>query len=184
MKRNSILKVLGVGLIAITVFAFSQATDRTVKNSTISFTARNAGFDVDGTFKNLKVISFKFDKDSLADSEIEVTADATTVKTGIKKRDEHLNQEEYFNTVKYPLIRMKSKRFALAKAGNVIGYFDLTMKGVTKEVKFPIYVTTSSDGTTFTNKGQLTINRLNFGVGESSFVLSNDVDISILVKTN
>ena len=154
------------------------------KSSSVSFVIKNAGFDVDGTFKNLKVNTFKFDKDSLSSSKIDVTIDATTVNTGNTKRDNHLNQEEYFNAAAYPTIRMKSKRFALAKAGNVIGYFDLTIKGVTKEVKFPIYVTTTSSGTTFTNKGQLTINRLDYKVGESSFVLSDDAKISIEVKTN
>jgi polyisoprenoid-binding protein YceI len=184
MNKNNLVKILVFGMVTATIFAFSQATDRSVKNSSINFTIKNAGFDVDGTFKNLKVNTFNFDTDSLSKSEIDVTADATTVNTGNNKRDVHLNQDEYFNTAVYPTIRMKSKRFAIAKAGNVIGYFDLTIKGVTKEVKFPIYVTTSSEGTIFSNKGQLTISRLDYGVGESSFVLSDDAKISIEVKTN
>lgn len=182
MKNNhKIITLFAIIGISVT-FAFTQIDSKTVKSSAISFTIKNLGLNVDGTLSNLTVTKFDFNKDSLSKSIIEAAVDISTISTGISKRDEHLKQEEYFNMAKYPKISLKSVRFAKSVKGNVIGYFKLTMKGVTKEVGIPIYVEEKSDGTEL--KGEFEVNRLDYGIGTSSNVLSDNAKITIFVKTN
>ncbi len=179
---NRVVKISVAAVLFGSLMAFTQVSKRVVKSSKISFVIKNLGVGVDGTLKNLKVRKFVFDNDSLAKSAIDVTVDVKTINTGIKKRDEHLRKKDYFDAATYPTIRMRSKRFGRSKKGNVIGYFNLTMKGKTKEVKLPVYVTETSDGTTF--KSTFTVNRRDFGIGSGSLALSDNAKITIFVKTN
>jgi polyisoprenoid-binding protein YceI len=55
--------------------------------------------------------------------------------------------------------------------------FDLTIKNKTKSVKVPFTFTESGNEGTF--KGDFTIDRTEFGVGEASRLLSSDAKISI-----
>jgi len=177
------IKIVSLSALILAFFAFTQISKRTIKSSSVSFVIKNFGLGVDGTFKNMRVKEFKFDNDSLSKCKIDITIDAKTVNTGIDKRDEHLRKPDYFDATKYPTIRMKSKRFGRSKAGNVIGYFYLTMKGVTKEVKMPIYVKKTSKGTQF-KTGAFSINRLDFKVGGSTMSLADNAKVTVLINTN
>src|ERR1700761_4819630 len=46
--------------------------------------------------------------DSLATSRVEATVDLASVDTNIKKRDEHLRSEEWFDVQKFPTMTFKS----------------------------------------------------------------------------
>lgn len=72
-----------------------------------------------------------------------VTVDATTLKTGIAMRDEHLQSEGWLNAKQYPTITFTLAKLEGAKTvkPNVIeatasGAF--TMHGVTKSLRFPV----------------------------------------------
>jgi len=182
MNTKNTIRKIAIAYVLVGLVGFTQVTTRTVKSSSVSFVIKNFGLDVDGSLKDLQVIEFVFDNDSLSSSKIDITIGTKTINTGNEKRDEHLRKPDYFDADKYPTIRMRSKRFGKSKAGNAIGYFDLTLKGVTKEVKLPIFVTKLGELTQF--KSIFTINRLDYGVGESSMALSDDVKITVLIKTN
>jgi polyisoprenoid-binding protein YceI len=58
-----------------------------------------------------------------------------------------------------------------------IGYFKLTIKGITKDITVPF---------TFENnvfKGSFTIDRRQFKVGGNSFILSDNVKVDLLINT-
>jgi polyisoprenoid-binding protein YceI len=61
-------------------------------------------------------------------------------------------------------------------------YGNLTIKGVTKEIKFPFLYIPKEDGYLF--QGEFEINRRDFGVGGKSLSLSDDlkVELSVLAK--
>jgi polyisoprenoid-binding protein YceI len=63
--------------------------------------------------------------------------------------------------------------------GTFKGIFALTIKGTTKMVPVVFSFTEIADKAKFT--GSFTINRLDFKVGSSSFILSDDVTINIEV---
>lgn len=65
---------------------------------------------------------------------VEATIDASTIDTGVDKRDEHLRSADFFDVAKYPTITFKSRKVEAAGSGRLKVTGDLTMHGVTKEV--------------------------------------------------
>jgi polyisoprenoid-binding protein YceI len=65
---------------------------------------------------------------------VEATIDASTVDTGVDKRDEHLRSADFFDVAKYPTLTFKSRKVESAGTGRLKITGDLTMRGVTKEV--------------------------------------------------
>lgn len=155
---------------------FAQDT-WTVTNSSVEFFIRNAGIEVDGYMKGFEG-SITFSPDQLGNSSIQASVDPSTIMTGIEARDEHLKNDEYFDVETHSRISMKSVSFAQSSSG-FTGTFDLTIKGITKRVKVPFTFTES--GTSATLTGEFEIDRLDFTVGESSWVLSDDVRVRISV---
>jgi polyisoprenoid-binding protein YceI len=164
-----------IALLCFALFAFGQAsfsqTSWDVKTYSVGFVIKNAGFNVDGSLKGL-VYKIKFD-DGGADDVISASVDASTINTNNTARDKHLRKSDYFDVENYSKISLKSVSFTKISAGKYKGTFKLTIKATTKTVEFPF---TFSKGTF---EGELTINRLDYGVGESSWVMSNEVKIQV-----
>ncbi len=140
----------------------------------VDFKIKNAGFTVNGSFKGLSA-TLKFDEGG-ANDYIEATIDATTVDTNNGGRDKHLRKADFFDVQKHPTIKLKSVSFTKISAGKFKGSFKLTMKGITKTVEIPF---TFNKGTF---EGEVKLNRLDYGVGESSWVMSNDVTIHVKIN--
>jgi len=64
---------------------------------TVSFQVINAGLEVDGTLK-VKSTNIRFDPDNLRAASIQVSADPSSIETGIGIRDKHLRRSDYFDT--------------------------------------------------------------------------------------
>lgn len=150
-----------------------------IKNSRITFKIKNAGFNVEGSFQNLQA-DIRFDEANYKVASIQATVDAQTIQTGIQARDKHLRKEDYFHVEKYPKITLKSLRFAFSQSGDWLGYFQLTLKGVSKEIKMPFTFNTSENTAKF--EGYFMINRRDFGVGPGSLILSDTVKMEIKVE--
>lgn len=148
------------------------------EESSVKFRIKNFGFNtVTGAFKGLQG-SIRFNPENLAASSIDVTIDAKTVNTGINLRDNHLRKEEYFDVKNHPVIRFVSTRITpSSKAGTLFIFGKLTVKNVTREISFPFSVATQEGGYQFT--GEFKINRIDFGVGESSSVSDN---LTVILK--
>jgi polyisoprenoid-binding protein YceI len=148
--------------------------------ASVSFKIKQFGIVVKGTFKGF-IGTIKFDPDDLANSSLVASVDATTLDTDNGLRNSHLkDKEEYFNVEKYPTLKMKTTKI-VKEGGNLIGYFDLTIKDKTKNVKIPILFTPELETATF--QGSTIINRRDWGVGGKSFGMSNDVTFTIVVNT-
>ena len=68
----------------------------------------------------------------------EVKIDATSISTGMQKRDEHLLSPDFFNAVEYPVITFKSTtvKFNGEVPASIKG--DLTLLGVTRPVSLNV----------------------------------------------
>ncbi|MCC5945180.1 MAG: YceI family protein [Bernardetiaceae bacterium] len=150
---------------------------RQVSAYKINFAIKNAGFTVNGTFKGLEA-DIKFDPEHLDKSSIKAQVEAQTIDTDNSMRDSHLRKADYFDIANYPQLSLKSKSIIQGQGkNNFNGVFDLTIKGKTKEITFPLRYETNKQG--YTLKGSFAVNRLDFGVGEKSWILSNEVKISL-----
>ncbi len=116
---------------------------------------------------------------------------ATSIDTGVDKRDNHLRSADFLEVEKHPEITFTSKK--VVKSGDKYSVSgDLTLHGVTKEVVFDTAVLGVTKGEHPTAGLEMTgkINRKDFGViwnralDDGGFVLGDDVDISILIEAN
>lgn len=147
-----------------------------VLSSSITFKIKNAGLNVSGSFGGFSG-EINFNPELYKQAKITGSVNVNTINTGIAARDKHLQKEEYFNAAKFPVITMVSRFFG--KEGNTFnGYFKLTIKGITKDVVVPF----TFDNNTI--KGEFTLNRKDFNVGGNSFIMSDEVHVSIQINTS
>jgi len=104
-------------------------------HSTIEFAVKHMMFStVKGHFNGISGTVAIPDGD-LSRAQVDVAIDASTVNTRDEKRDEHLRSNDFFGSGDHPMITFKSTR-VVPKGGkefDIIG--DLTIKGVTRQVK-------------------------------------------------
>lgn len=150
-----------------------------VNSAAIKFKIKNAGFNVDGTLSGFtaKII---FDPIKAYGNSIEATVDSKSINTGNNTRDGHLKKTEYFDVSAFPSITLKSNLFSKEVNGSYKGYFKLKLKGKTKDITIPFTFIEKEGKATF--KGSFTINRLDYGVGTSSIIMADNINVSVEVN--
>ena len=79
----------------------------------------------------------RYDPDDLAESGVEVTIEAASIDTGHEQRDGHLRSTDFLDAENHPQLVFKSTKIEQRDGGlQVTG--ELTMRGVTREVSFPV----------------------------------------------
>ena len=130
--------------------------------------------DPSGVFKEAKG-TVKFDENDLANSKFSLTFPISSISTGNGMMNKKAQTEEWFNATKYPDIKYVSTK--IDKSGDdFIVYGTLTMKGVSKEKKVPLKVSTTDGGLKFS--GSFVVNRMDFKVGKESDAVPNNMNIS------
>lgn len=155
MKKIILTLTLGIA----SVFSFSQTFKINTEKAVVSFNYYEHGCT--GTVKGISG-EILFDVTDLTKSVITGTADAKTITTDNKKRDEHLQESDYFDVAKYPTMSFKSTSITTTETGYDMKGL-LTIKGIEKEVSFTF---------TFTN---------NIFEGKAA-IYTNDYGISVMKK--
>jgi polyisoprenoid-binding protein YceI len=166
-------------LLSVTFCSFSQ-TKHTITKSIITFQIKNMGVNTGGSFSGFKG-AIQFDPVHLDASTIEASVDVNTINTDNDTRDEHLKSDSYFDAAKYPKIAIRSVSIKHKRGNNYTGTFNLTIKDKTNPVEIPFTYTETGNSTVF--KGTLKIRRTDYGVGDKSLIMSNDVTVLIEVDT-
>lgn len=139
------------------------------------------GATAEGSFKGFAG-SINFDPMNLASASIKATIDVKSINTGINLRDNTMRGDDYFDVEKYPRISMVSTKIEkTTKENEYIGYFNLTIKNVTKNIKIPFIFAQTNNKGTFT--GSFAINRTEYKVGDKSALLGDTATIYITVNT-
>ncbi|MEA5404710.1 YceI family protein [Arcicella sp. DC2W] len=173
------MKKILICLLFVNIITNSFAQQWRPVTAGITFKIKMLGATVDGKFKGFMGV-IKFDAKDLNNASLVASVDVNTLDTENNLRNRHLKEkEDFFNVAKYPIIKMKSTK--IEKVGDTyLGYFDLTMKETTKNIKVPF--TFKQDGNNATFLGSTTINRRDWAVGGGTLGLSNDVTFTILVN--
>jgi polyisoprenoid-binding protein YceI len=173
---------LVTSLLFTAIVTYTQNYTPSDAGSKVHFVIKNFGIKTGGDFTGIKG-SIVFDPKALNNSKFNVTVNAATVDTDNNARDKHLRKAEYFDIDKYPLISFVSTGVTKSKIeGRFYVFGDLTIKGVTKAVEFGFSAAPLASGYLF--KGEFTINRRDFGVGGSSFSMSDNLVVSLTVSAN
>lgn len=172
MKKHFITLIF----ICVTFITIAQNQPWAVVSSNITFKIKNAGFTVNGKFSGLKA-TIQFDATKNSDNKIEASIDANTINTDNSMRDGHLKKEEYFAVDKFPKIDMSTTSITKEADGKFKGLFTLTIKNIHKTIPVVFSFAESTEKATF--QCSFTINRLDYKVGSSSFLLSDDVTVNV-----
>ncbi len=108
-------------------------------HSEISFKVRHLMIaQVRGSFKTFDASIYVTDK-NFATAEIDLWIDAASITTGNETRDEHLKGVDFFDVINYKQIGFTSSTIEKAdEDGNHILWGELTLKGVTRNIKLNV----------------------------------------------
>jgi polyisoprenoid-binding protein YceI len=181
MNRRAILCI---SLIISTLNFYFGANAQNWKPVTAAVTFKikhSLGATAEGSFKGFAG-SINFEPTNLSNASIKATIDVKTINTGINLRDNAMRSDDYFDVEKYPRISMVSTKIEkTTKENEYFGYFNLTIKNVTKNIKIPFIFAQTNNKGTFT--GSFSINRTEYGVGDKSALLGNTATIYITINT-
>jgi polyisoprenoid-binding protein YceI len=161
--------------------AISQKYRPVDAGSKVHFIIKNFGIETGGDLSGLAG-DITFIPTNLTASIFNVTVNVKTIDTDNESRDKDLTEKKYFDADTYPVITIKSTNVNRTNKTDAGWYYftgTLTMHGVTKPIAFPF--TATLQGKDYLFVGGFTINRLDYGVGSNSSVLSNTVKISLSV---
>jgi polyisoprenoid-binding protein YceI len=147
--------------------------------------------EVEGSFKTYggKVVA---NSDDFQNADIQFSVDVASINTDDVNRDGHLKGDDFFNAEKFPKMTFKSTSFKKVNGKNYVLEGDLTIRDVTKKVKFDVvYSGVMKDpyGNTKAGfKAKTQIKRFDYGlkwtaaVETGGLVVSNEVDITLNIE--
>jgi len=102
--------------------------------------------EVEGGFKSFNG-TITAAKPDFSDAAIDFTIDVNSIDTDNEMRDKHLKSDDFFNAEQFPQMKFKSKSFKKKSGNNYVLDGLLTIRDVTKPVKFNVvYGGTAKDG--------------------------------------
>ncbi|MDC6352710.1 YceI family protein [Zeaxanthinibacter sp. PT1] len=144
----------------------------------VNFTIRNAGIPVKGTISNLRG-NLRWNHKRPQISLIRITADPSSIKTGIGIRDKHLQRADYFDVTNFPEIQMELLAIKKASKDTYSATFNLNIKDITREIEVPLKITRENQEEYLETDFEL--NRLDYRLGDKSIILSDTVNITARV---
>jgi polyisoprenoid-binding protein YceI len=179
--------LLAAVLIAPTVWAETYNIDPA--HSSVSFRVKHLVGKVSGRFTQYTG-TFNYDPAKPQATTAEATIQATSIDTGITKRDDHLRSPDFFNVQKFQTIVFKSTGVTDVQGSQAKLQGTLTMHGVTKPVVLALDVSgVAKDpmgGQRAGASATTRVNRNDFAVGPStgpmSGMVGSDIEITIDVE--
>lgn len=168
---NNIFKPLFTILLVSCMISTGNAQTKWTLDNThtgVKFTVSHLVIsEVEGNFKTFTG-SMTAAKTDFTDAQVDFSVDVSSVNTDNEMRDNHLKSDDFFNAEKFPKMTFKSLSFKKLSAKSYELTGNLTIRDVTKKVKFNVtYGGTVKDpfGNTKAGfKATATINRLEYGL--------------------
>lgn len=155
-------------LAAGSMSAFAQNYTNDAAHSKLGFSVSHMTIsDVEGNFNDFTAHA-SFTKEDLSDAKFHVTANISSINTGVEARDNHLKSADFFDAAKNTKLEFVSKGITKVKGNQFKLTGDLTLHGVTKPVVLNLIYNGSINNNGvktygFTVKGK--IKRSDFNVG-------------------
>lgn len=176
---NKLLFIISATVLALGFSAFTLIQEvsswEIADDYVVSFDGRGAS----GSFSSLDG-TIKFDPENPEASSMDVFLKANSIDTGSKGKNKHVNNDSWLDTEKYTTIRFRSKEIVRVAADYEVKG-ELTLHGVTREVKIPFSYRPVADGGMF--KGSFTINRKDYDIKGPllGFAVGNEFEINLRV---
>ncbi|MCF6348784.1 MAG: YceI family protein [Flavobacteriaceae bacterium] len=155
----------------------SNAQQLVQNKAEVDFKIKNIGMYVDGKFNDVAINS-NFNSENLNESYINTTIKVNSINTKNTKRDKHLLSDDYFDAASYEDIKLKTTKIEKVSENKYKLIAKLTIKETTKRIVIPLQVNENEESITI--RSNFNINRRDYKVGGSSWILSNTVKIEIV----
>ena len=93
--------------------------------------------NVKGHFSKVSGVLIR-DESNPANDRVEATIEAASIETRNEQRDGHLKSEDFFHVEKFPTLHFKSTGISVAGDAELSVEGDLTIRGVTRKVRFAV----------------------------------------------
>lgn len=149
--------------------------------------------NVHGQFNKISG-TIEFDPSDVSRTSMSVEISVESIFTGIKKRDDHLRSQDFFDADRYPTITFQSTKAERTgfSSGKITG--ELTMRGITRSVTFDLNysgpVNSPFGETCMGFSGQLKINREDFAImwnepiENGGFMVGKDIEVAMDIETD
>ncbi|QFZ82083.1 MULTISPECIES: YceI family protein [Variovorax] len=170
-------------LLGFTLHAAAEPMPATAKlvpeKSQIAFVSKQMGVPVEGSFKRFDA-QVAFDPKKPEGGSVLLQIDTASAGFGIPMSDAELPKPTWFDTAHFPQASFRSTAIKALGEGRFEMAGKLTIKGVSKYVTVPVSIT-SSGGAYSVATGTLTIQRLDYKVGDGEWtdtsVVGNEVQV-------
>jgi len=186
------MKALGLAIIlAMTCSPVAQASETfqfDPAQSSISFKIRHFLGTAKGRFTKFSG-TIEVDRERPEQSSVVATIQASSIDTGIAKRDEHLRGEDFFDVRKFPVIIFKSARVKQTgpNGGEIAG--ELTIHGITRPITLKAQLLEATESAAKAQKTRwrvaTSLNRSGFKLGSNrvaSSMIGEEVAIDIQIE--
>jgi polyisoprenoid-binding protein YceI len=139
------------------------------------------GVSVEGRFRKWKA-SVDWRPDDLAHSKADFEIDLASIDLASEESEAEVRRPGWFDTAKFPRAAFRSSALRRIAEGRYEIAGDLTIKGTTRPLSFPVTVRRDATGNSIA-EGEFTLQRLAFNIGEGPWadpsVVANDVVVRV-----
>lgn len=153
--------------------------DVLIDKSRITFTSRQMGVPVEGSFRKFSA-SIAFDPDMPEAGKAAIEIDLNSIDTGSEEADTEVKRKAWFDTRNFPIARFESTSVKPAGNGRYAVAGRMTIKGRSQDVVAPFTLT--KNGRQARVEGSVTIKRLQFAIGEGPWADTSTVADDVLIK--
>ncbi len=207
MKKLLFVLIAGAGIASLSAFLPKQQSAtvnapavQTPTKWTLDKSHSNVRFTVthmvvsetDGSFKIFDG-TVEHTKADWSDAKINFTVDINSINTDNENRDKHLKSDDFFNAEKFPKATFVGKTFKPLGNNKYELVGDLTIRDVTKSIKFDVKfggISASTRGDKAGFKATTTINRFDYNLKwdrateAGGLVVGKDVELTVLLELN
>lgn len=175
MKKIVIAAVLGL-FVASTSTASTQSP---AAPGAITIAGKQLGVPVVGEFKSFAA-NVKIDPQQPAAGSVTVEVDTTSIDIGLEDFNHELRTKTWFDSRQYPKATFASRTIAAAGNARLQVSGELTIKGTTRAISFPVTVTAEAGNRVF--EGTVPIRRTEFNVGEGEWRATDTVADEVQIR--
>jgi len=165
--------------IGIALAAHAAVLKIDAAKSSVSATFKQMNVPIEDKFKKFTAV-IDYDAAKPDASKATVDIDTASLDLGDPEYSKEVAKKEWFNSAQFPKATFVSTSIKAAGPGKLAVTGNLTIKGKTTPVAFPLTVTTSGGKQVF--DGTLPIKRLTYNIGEGQWKATDMVADDVLIK--
>ena len=147
--------------------------------SQLGFTGSSHGSSFDGAFRRWDA-DIQFDPKALDASKAVVTVDLASAISGDDERDDKMPTSDWFDVARFAQATFTTRSIKAVGEGRYTATGDLNLHGVSKPIELPFSLTITGDQAMMT--GEVSLNRLDFGIGQANYGSGDEVALDVVVK--